>query len=168
MDSYTHEQTTLSDHALLSWDVAIGPFVSPPRPPRLTAENAEEWMKRAKPNLQAAFELPATDSHLLDAKALAIQQAMATALESMARPQQHSKTEVPWWTSKCSDAIKAIKAATTARMRGQATRAFKATIRAAKRSFYSEQVAKANHTNIWKWAKCGLGIRPTPVPSFGL
>ena len=120
----------------------------------------------AFPLLDAAFKLPAIDPPSLDAKAEAIQQAMVTAMKSLAKPSKPSKTEVPWWSPKCAEALAAVKAATTARLKGVAKRAFKATTRAARKAFYAEQVAEAAPDTIWSWAKRGLGIRPSPVPSL--
>ena len=165
-DSFASEDTGLSDHLRLTWEIPIGPFTHPPRPPRLTNEHQEDWCSHAFPPLRVAFELPATDHISLDNKALAIQTAMAEALQALTKPRKHSKKEVPWWSPQCATALAAIKTANTARAKGIARRAFKRTVRAARRHFYSEQVADAAPYNIWSWAKRGLGIRPTPVPSL--
>ena len=120
----------------------------------------------AFPLLREAFSLPSLDTHSLDTKAAAIQQAMITALDTFSRPRKHSKMEVPWWTPKCSALLQAVKAASTQRTRGIALRVFKQGTRAARHSFYSEQVVAAEPSTIWNWTKRGLGIRPTPVPSL--
>ncbi|KAI5117457.1 hypothetical protein M0805_000707 [Coniferiporia weirii] len=82
---------------------------------------------------------------------------------SIAKPK---KTEVVWWTPHCAALLKSIGTAPSALTRSSAHQAFKRGIRAAKRSYYSNQAKEANPTNIWSWAKHGLGVRPTQVPSL--
>ncbi|KAI5115414.1 hypothetical protein M0805_004747 [Coniferiporia weirii] len=75
---------------------------------------------------------------------------MEAALQPFTTLAQPSKTEVPWWMPTCA----------------AARQAFKQGVQAAKRTYYSDQAAEANPSNIWSWAKRGLGTHPTQVPSL--
>ncbi|KAI5115534.1 hypothetical protein M0805_006229, partial [Coniferiporia weirii] len=165
-DTFESMHTPLSDHARLTWAI---PTATPPPIPRtrhLTADDFTEWSKLAYPTLNQAFQLPVDDTASLDLKAAAVVKAMEDALApftSIAKPQ---KTEVTWWTPHCAQLLKAIDSAPSTLSRSSAHQAFKRGVHTAKRTYYSKQAKEANPTNIWSWAKRGLGVRPTQVPSL--
>ncbi|KAI5116493.1 hypothetical protein M0805_008263 [Coniferiporia weirii] len=166
LDTFESIQTPLSDHAHFTWAIPTTTPPPIPRTRRLTADDFTEWSKIAYPALDQVFQLPTDDTTSLDRKAAAVVKAMEDALApftSIAKPQ---KTEVAWWTPHCTQLLKAISSAPSALTRSSACQAFKRGVCAAKRTYYTEQAKEANPTNIWSWAKCGLGVRPTQVPSL--
>ncbi|KAI5116593.1 hypothetical protein M0805_002345 [Coniferiporia weirii] len=166
LDTFSAQQTPLSDHARLMWAI---PTTTPPPIPRtrcLTADDFSEWSELAYPALTRAFQLSANDTASLDLKAAAVVKAMEDALAPFTSIAKLKKTKVAWWTPHCAKLLKSISQAMTTLSCSSARQAFKRGIRAAKRDYYPEQAKEANPTNIWSWAKRGLGVRPTQVPSL--
>ncbi|KAI5118856.1 hypothetical protein M0805_005300 [Coniferiporia weirii] len=164
LDSFTPALSPLSDHAQLSWAVTTNLPPPLPRTRHLTNDDYGEWTELAFPALVKAFKLPTTDPTLLDTKAAAMVHAMEVALQPFTTLTRPSKTEVPWWTPSCGDLLKAIDAAPTNCSHAAARQAFKWGVRAAKCTYYSDQAVEANPSNIWAWAKQGLGTCPSQVP----
>ncbi|KAI5114818.1 hypothetical protein M0805_006248 [Coniferiporia weirii] len=125
-----------------------------------------EWSEIAYPSLDQAFQLPAHNTASLDHKAAAVVKAMEDALAPFTSIAKPKKTEVMWWTPHCTELLKSIGSAPSAFQHTRAQQAFKRCIHAAKHTYYSDQAKEANPTNIWSWAKCGLGVCPTQVPSL--
>ncbi|KAI5115237.1 hypothetical protein M0805_004618, partial [Coniferiporia weirii] len=146
LDSFNSALSPLSDHTQLTW--AITTNLPPPLPwvRHLTNDDYGEWTELAFPALVEAFKLLTPTAALLDAKAATMVKAMEAALQPFTTLARPSKTKVPWWMPSCGDLLKAIDAATTNRHRAAAS--------------------EANPSNIWSWAKHGLGTRPTQVPSL--
>ncbi|KAI5116158.1 hypothetical protein M0805_006450 [Coniferiporia weirii] len=166
LDTFKSTLSPLSNHARLTWVI---PTTAPPPIPRtrcLTADDFTEWSELAYPALDQAFQLPATDTTSLDLKAAAMVKAMEDALAPFTLIVKPKKTEVAWWTPHCTALLKTIGTAPTALACSSARQAFKRGVRAAKRTYYSNQAKEANPTNIWSWAKWGLGVHPTQVPSL--
>ncbi|KAI5117218.1 hypothetical protein M0805_001261 [Coniferiporia weirii] len=166
LDTFESLQTPLSDHTHLTWAIPTSTPPPIPRTRRLTADDFTEWSEIAYPALDQAFKLPTDDTASLDRKAAAMVKAMEDALAPFTSIAKPKKTEVAWWTPHCAQLLKAIGSAPSALTRSSARQAFKRGVRAAKHTYYSEQAKEANPTNIWSWAKRGLGVRPTQVPSL--
>ncbi|KAI5115005.1 hypothetical protein M0805_004583, partial [Coniferiporia weirii] len=167
LDTFESQQTTLSDHACLRWEI---PTSTPPPIPRtrcLTTDDFMEWSEIAYPTLDLAFKTQVNDIASLDNKAAAVVKAMADALAPFTSITKPKKTEVAWWTPHCDELLKNISSTNTALKCSSARQAFKRGVRAAKRTYYSDQAKEANPTNIWSWAKRGLG-NPPPRLDTGL
>ncbi|KAI5116050.1 hypothetical protein M0805_006177 [Coniferiporia weirii] len=166
LDTFESTQTALSNHARLKWAIPTSTPLPIPCTRRLTADDFMEWSELAYPTLDCAFNLPVKNTTSLDRKAAAVVKAMEDTLAPFTSIAKPKKTEVAWWTPHCTQLLKNIGTAPTALRRSSTRQAFKRGIRAAKCTYYSNQAKEANPTNIWSWAKHGLGVRPTQVPSL--
>ncbi|KAI5115721.1 hypothetical protein M0805_005035 [Coniferiporia weirii] len=157
LDTFESTQTPLSDHARLKWAILTTSPPPIPRTRRLTADNFMEWSEIAYPALNKAFQLPVDDTTSLDLKVFTVVKAMEDTLAPFTSIMKQKKTEVAWWTPHCDTLLKTIGNAPTTLAHSSACQAFKRGVRTAKRTYYSNQAKEANPTNIWSWAKHGLG-----------
>ncbi|KAI5116159.1 hypothetical protein M0805_001063 [Coniferiporia weirii] len=166
LDTFESTLTALSDHTRLKWAIPTATPLPIPRTRRLTVDDFTEWSELAYPALDQAFQLQVVDAASLDDKASAVVKAMEDALTPFTTIAKPKKTEVAWWTPHCTELLKAIGTMPSALKCSSAHQAFKRGVHAAKHTYYSNQAKEANPTNIWSWAKCGLGVCPTQVPSL--
>ncbi|KAI5116366.1 hypothetical protein M0805_008184 [Coniferiporia weirii] len=166
MDTFKSTQTALSNHACLKWAILTSVLPPIPQTRLLTADDFMEWSELAYPALDCTFELWVTDTASLDLKAATVVKAMEDTLAPFTSIVKLKKTKVAWWTPHCAKLLKSISSAPTALQHSRAQQAFKRGMHMAKHNYYSNQAKEANLTNIWSWAKRGLGVRPTQVPSL--
>ncbi|KAI5115471.1 hypothetical protein M0805_003717, partial [Coniferiporia weirii] len=172
LDTFESTQTALSDHTHLKWAIPTSAPLPILRTQHLMAKDFTEWSEIAYPALDHAFQIPVADTTSLDSKVSTMVKAMENALTPFTLIVQPKKTEVAWWTPHCAQLLKAIGTTPSALQRSRACQAFKRGVCMAKRTYYSDQAKEANPTNIWSWAKQGLGseeekdagLPPAPPP----